>query len=494
MSELVLPQSAEAAKGASRFRVARIVAAKEWLELTRDSRLRWLCALVVLLMLAALGFGAAERERIASERAAASRADRALWTGQGAKDPHAAAHFGQYAFKPESPLALADPGVDAYVGSAVWLEAHKQNDAKFRSARDGGVAARLGGLSLAYILQTIAPLVVILMGFSSFSGERESGTLKQLLGVGADPRDLLAGKALALTGAIFALLAPAFIGAALALALLTDREHFSLGDQFLRLCVLGLVYCAYLAGFALLTLGVSAIAKNSRAALVALLGFWLANCFLAPRVMTDAAKSLAPTPTAQEFRSAVAKDRAHSFGHDERHPAFVAFRDEVLRQYGVARVKDLPVNFRGLALRKDDENGYAIFDRHYAALQSAFDRQDKIRAAAGFLFPLLALRPLSMSFAGVDSRAQNDFATAAEAHRREIQNEVSDNLIHFGRYGDSSYVAGPELWERIGSFSYRAPGAQSALSHSAGELAGLGVWLALTAAFAVFSVRRLRPL
>jgi len=476
----------------SRWRVARVVAAKEWKEFSRDRRLHWLYAFVSMLMLAAIAFGAGENARITRERATAAAADRTLWISQGAKDPHAAAHFGQYAFKPTSPLALADPGVDAYVGAAVWLEAHRQNEAQFRSARDAGVGARLGGLSLAYILQTVAPLVVILMGFASFSGERESGALKQLLGMGTRPDDILAGKVLALTGAGFALLAPALLGAGLAVALLTDRTRLSLADQFLRLAALGLAYAAYLAGFAFLALGVSALARNSRTALVALLAFWLVNSFLAPRVMTDIARNFAPTPTAQGFRAGVAKDKAASFGHDESRPAFVAFRDEVLKKYGVTRIEDLPVNFRGLALRRDDENGYRIFDRHYGALQSAFDRQDAIRVAPGFLFPLLALRPFSMALAGSDGWSQFDFATAAEAHRREIQNEVSDTLIHFGR--DSSFVAGPELWAKIGSFAYRAPKVAFPLGNSARDIAALSGWLVLAAAFALFAARRLKPL
>jgi len=491
MSDLALAPLAAAAPAKSRWRVMRAIAAKEWLELFRDRRLLWLCAFVVALMLGALAFGYVENARILSEREAAARADREIWVGQSAKNPHAAAHFGQYAFKPLSPLALADPGVDAYVGSAVWLEAHRQNETQFKQARDGGVGARLGSLSLAFILQTIAPLIVILMGFASFSGERESGTLKQLLSVGARPRDILAGKAFALIGAIFALLAPAFLGAALALLFFVDRERLSLADQFIRLGVLGGAYAVYLAGFAFLALGVSALARNSRAALVALLAFWLANSFLAPRLATDAARAFAPVPTWQEFRAGIVQDKAKTFGHDESHPAFVAFRDETLKKYGVARIEDLPVNFRGLALRQDDQAGYAIFDRHFGALQSTFDRQDALRAAPGFLFPLLALRPLSMAFAGVDSRSQFDFATSAEAHRRDIQNEVSDNIIHFAH--DNSYVAGPELWRKIAAFDYRAPGAGFALGQSALPIAALIGWLALAVVFAAFAARQLRP-
>lgn len=492
MSALSLTGAARPARPKGRWPLIRAVASKEWIEMRRDRRLVALFAITLLLMSAALAFGAIENARLTRERAAAAEADRQLWTSQSAKNPHAAAHFGQYAFKPMSPLALADPGVDPYVGSAVWLEAHKQNEAQYRPARDGGGAARLGGLSLAFILQTVAPLLVLLAGFQSFSGERESGTLKQLLSIGARPTDLLAGKTLALLGAVFALLAPAVVGVALALAFLTDGEKLSLADQFARLGALTLGYGVYLAGFAFLTLAVSALAPSSRAALVALLAFWLINSFIAPRLATDVGRALAPTPTAQAFRTAIAADKAKTFGHDERHPAFIAFRDDVLKSYGVSRVEDLPVSFRGLALRKDDESGYTIYDRHFGALQAAFEKQDALAQAPGFLFPLLAMRPFSMAFAGSDSRAQFNFATAAEAHRRVIQNQVSDNIIHFQR--DESYVAGPELWKRIAAFAYRAPDTHFALAGAREAILGLGGWLLLTLCLAFVAARRLRPL
>jgi ABC-2 type transport system permease protein len=255
---------------------------------------------------------------------------------------------------------------------------------------------------------------------------------------------------------------------------------------------LTLAYGGYLAGFVFLTLAVSALARSSRAALLALLAFWLVNSFIAPRLAADLGRALAPTPAAQAFRAAIAADKARTFGHDERHPAFIAFREEVLKSYGVSRIEDLPVNFRGLTLRKDDESGYAIYDRHFGALQAAFEKQDALTQSPGFLFPLLAMRPFSMAFAGSDSRAQFDFATAAEAHRRSIQNQVSDNIIHFQH--DDSYVAGPELWKRIAAFAYPAPGADFALEGARESIVGLIGWLLLTLSLALVAARRLRPL
>lgn len=494
MSELAITSSQSLRAAATRWRSARVVAKKELLELWRDRRALWLLGVTLLLMASSIAFGALQHQRMDRERAAAAAADRNLWISQSPKDPHAAAHFGQYAFKPESPLALADPGVDAYVGAAIWLVAHEQVESQFRPARDSGVAARLGGLSLAFVLQTVMPFLAILLGFSAFSGERERGTLRQLLSVSASPLDLLAGKTLAFLAVMGILLLPALAGVLLSVLLLVEPDDVSLADQVWRTGALALGYGLYLAGFVLLTLGVSASAKTSRTALIVLLTFWLVNCFVAPRIMTDVARGAIALPTTLEFHKAIAADRAKTFGHDERHPSFVAFRNEVLGKYGVSRVEDLPVNFRGLALRKDDENGFLIYDRNFRALQAAFDAQDRMRAAPGVLFPLLALHPWSMSFAGTDSWHQFDFATSAEAHRRQIQMIVSDDLIRNGHLGDAAYVADKDLWTQIPAFHYRSPDAGWALSCSIVDLLILTLWCAATLAFAAFATMRLRPI
>jgi ABC-2 type transport system permease protein len=194
------------------------VARKEWTELARDARWKALIAVTLLLMLSSLALGLLRLQRLEREHRAATEGDRRVWTAQGAKNPHAAAHFGQYAFKPVGPLAVADPGVDEFAGNAVWLEAHKQNEAQFRTARDGTLAARMGRLTLAFVLQAILPLMAILLGFAAFSGEREAGTLPQLLSLGVRPRDLLLGKGLAGGVVLLGLLVLAVAGLGFGLA------------------------------------------------------------------------------------------------------------------------------------------------------------------------------------------------------------------------------------------------------------------------------------
>jgi ABC-2 type transport system permease protein len=466
------------------------VAAKEWTDIRRDTRFRLLACLTLILMVCALAFGATQRMRDDRWQKTAAQIDHALWLGQGNRHPHAAAHFGQYVFKPTGPLALADPGVEPYLGTAIWLEAHKQNAPLFRPARDGEPGTRLGKLSLAFILQTLMPLFIILLGFSTFSSERERGTLKQLLSSGVQPMELLLGKDLAITAAILALLLPAFLGIALAVALVSEAADTQQGE--LCLLALGLGYTLYLGGFIALALAISALTRRSGTALILLLAFWLINCFLAPRFITDLVRNTLPLPSAEAFHHRIAEERKQTFGHDENHPAFIAFRDRVLREYGAKRLEALPVNFFGLALRQDDENGYRIYDAHYSALQTKIARQDRLWSLPAMLLPLLGMQPYSMGMAGTDSRHHDHFATAAEGHRRLIQNKVSEKLIYESRYGDDTYTTESAFWGQIPAFDYQVPQASWAFAGQARNLTSLAAWFMLTALLAFFSIRNLR--
>ena len=169
------------------------IARKELLDMLRDGRFRVLAGLVPVVSVVSLGAGWKAYADLAAQHRTAQQATREQWLTQPKKNPHSAAHYGVYAFKPASPLAMVDTGIDPYVGVAVWLEAHKQNEMKYRPAQDRTAVQRFGSMTGAEVLQVLVPLFIVLMAFSAFAGEREQGTLRQLLSVGARPRDLALG-------------------------------------------------------------------------------------------------------------------------------------------------------------------------------------------------------------------------------------------------------------------------------------------------------------
>src|SRR5882724_5635986 len=173
-----------------------IIARKEFIELLRDGRFRWTAFIVLALLGAALLAGAHYQRELVAQQRTAQTAEQVRWYAQEPKGPHAAAHYGLYAFKPRLAPAFLDPGIEPYTGVAVWLEAHKQNEMLFRPAEDATLAQRFGDLTVALALQVVLPLAIVLLAFNAFAGERERGTLRSLLALGLRPRDFVLGKML----------------------------------------------------------------------------------------------------------------------------------------------------------------------------------------------------------------------------------------------------------------------------------------------------------
>src|SRR5688572_9387659 len=134
------------------------IAHKEMKETFRDGRFQISAVIVFVLLAASLGAGWKHYTNLRVQHEEARVAERGNWLTQDQKNPHSAAHYGIYAFKPKSQLSMIDTGVDPYVGVSVWLEAHKQNEFKFRPAQDATSIQRFGELTAAVVLQLLIPL------------------------------------------------------------------------------------------------------------------------------------------------------------------------------------------------------------------------------------------------------------------------------------------------------------------------------------------------
>lgn len=467
------------------------IARKEFVEMSRDGRFRWASAIVLLLLLVALAMGWKQYAAVRAQHTAAQQASRRQWVNQGEKNPHSAAHYGVYAFKPKMSLALVDTGLDPYTGVAVWLEAHYQNPFRYRPAEDATAVQRFGELTAATVLQLLLPLLIILLTFSAFAGEREQGTLRQLLSLGVSRRDLAAGKSLGVAAALALLLVPATAVGVLALALAS--ENGELASAAPRLLWMGLAYLLYFGAFICLSLMVSALASSSRLALVALLGFWIVNGLVVPRLASDLSERLYPAPTAIAFWKAVNDDLRNGIdGHNPADRRAEELKRRVLAEYGVEKVEDLPVNFAGISMQAGEEHGNEVYDAHYGRLWEIYRRQERIHKSGALAAPLLAVRALSMGLAGTDFAQHRDFATAAESYRRQLNKMMNDDFADNAGKADFAYFADASLWSRVPDFAYTAPGTGWVLGNHLGSLFTLVLWFLLTAAGAVWAARRMR--
>ncbi len=464
----------------------RHVIRKEFTDVLRDGRFRWCSVLVGALLLVSLGHGWVQARQAQREHAAARATARDHWESQGEKNPHSAAHYGIYAFKPRLALSFVDEGVDPYTGTSVWLEAHRQNDFLLRPAQDATAAQRIGALTAAQVLQHLVPLLIILLTFGALAGERERGTLRQLLATGVGRRDLGMGKALGIAGALALLLVPA---AGVGAAAIVVGSPGPAASPLSRAAVLTGVYVAYFAVFLALSMAVSAWARSTRTALVILLGVWVVNGLVAPRVAVDLSKWLHPTPSALEFAHTVEREMA-SGTEDIARPDRDALAESLMTQYGVDRVEDLPINEVGAYLQESEEFGNRIFDRNYGALWDTFERQGAVHETVAVAAPLLAVRALSMGLAGTDVEQHRHFATAAETYRRDLMRRMNGDLTANSRSGDFSYQAGAELWESTPPLRYDAPTLGWVLTNRLPSLVVLGTWLVVTILAAAARVRR----
>jgi ABC-2 type transport system permease protein len=440
----------------------------------RDGRFKWSAAIVMTLLVAALGAGWKNYRDVSRQRTAAAASMREMWVNQPPKNPHSAAHYGIWAFKPKTPLSLVDHGVDQYVGVASWLEAHKQNEFRFRPAMDATAAQRFGEWTAAAVLQLLIPLLIIVLAFPAIAGERENGTLRQLASLGIRAGDLAVGKALGVAGALGILVVPAAIVGSIALLLASEDGAFA--ASLPRVAAMAVAYVAYFAAFLFVALFVSARVRTARVALIVLLAFWTANSLVGPRLLADVARRVQPTPSAFEFMSKVDEDLKKGIdGHspDERTKALQA---SLLTKYGVSSVDSLPINFDAVAMQQGEEDGNRVFDRHYGALYDTYRRQNVIHQLGGFLAPLLAVRSLSMGLAGTDVEQHRRFAVAAEQYRRHLVKRMNDYMAENSRTGDWESTAGPELWRQVPPFEYTAPQLATVLGHHRWSIVILAAW------------------
>lgn len=460
------------------------IAKKEFTEITRDGRFLWTSLIIAVLLLTSLGVGASRYGQDRALREAAAQEVRSQWLNQGEKGPHSAAHYGVYAFKPATPLALFDPGMNDYTGTITMIEAHKENQASYKPAQDATALQRFGDLSGAMILQLLIPLLIILLCFGMISGEREEGTLRQLLSIGAKKTDLVWGKALGVVTTLgIALVPAALIGAGFAATMVGQNDPHDMIDFPAKIAVLMLAYLAYFAIFIVVSLCVSITMRSSSAALTLLLGFWIVNGLLLPRAAADVSRLAYPTPSGFELAAAVQKGKGMGpHPHEVNHPNHIAFREQMLKKYNVSRVEDLPYSFIGLALQADEENGFKVFDRHYGELRKSHESQNYFQQLVGMLSPYIAIRSVSAALSGTDIDFFHDFSAAAEAYRRNLVRIMNDNVMK-ETAGRSTYAAeweykgGKDLWAKVPPFDFDAPPLSKILGRNGLAFAILGFWL-----------------
>lgn len=392
------------------------VAATQLRLMWRERRLLWLGLAFLLLAGASVATSAARLAAQAEERRVVAQEEARLWDSQGVIDPHDAAHVGRAVPAPVRPLAAFDPGLSDFVGTSVFIEAHAQNPARHRPIEAGAALSRFGGFSAAWALQVVAPLLVILAGFATMSGEVARERLRQELGAGASAAALVGGRLVAL-----ALAAGVVVFAMIGVSLPAILVQGAGSAEAAGLVAIGAAYVLYLLVFSALTVAASGLCASARTALVVLLALWAVATLLAPRVAPAVAESLEPTSSAVAFRAGVTEDAEKGVDvHDPSDLGTKAFIADLLARHQVTTVDDLPINVRGASYEYGEQLSTALYNRHFDRLYTIYRRQEALQRTFAFISPTIALQPWSRALAGTDFGAHLDYLRSVEDYRYRL--------------------------------------------------------------------------
>jgi len=263
---------------------------------------------------------------------------------------------------------------------------------------------------------------------------------------------------------------------------------------WIRLAWLGGAYALYLAAILAGCLAVSAVAPTARAALATLLVCWAANAVLAPRLASDLAQRVLPTPKLVEFETAMNKAVQEGLdGHNPRNDRLQAFAQETLKKHGKTRIEELPFNFNGLVMLESERMANEVFDHHFGKLWDRLEAQDRTVTWTGLVAPLLGLRSASMALAGTDFTQHRHFSIAAEQHRRDFVRVLNEDMMNNTDGGHHGGTAGRALWEKLPAFRYDPPPPAHALRAATPGLMVLLLWAAGAWAALLLVAPRLKP-
>ncbi|TAG31519.1 MAG: DUF3526 domain-containing protein [Sphingobacteriia bacterium] len=419
----------------------------EWLQWRRDSRLKWLAIFLVVISAFALWHQINFQSTLLKKRLKAQEDSRQEWLSQELKHPHMAAHFGNYAYKKPTLLHCFDPGLTIYTGTSVYMEPHKQNDFLFSQSQESDTGIRFGWLSPAMICQLILPLLIILLSFNSINGEYEKGTMALLISQGANFRSVLIAK----TASVF-LFFEGFITLYLLVTAYCSAVYLGTVIDIYAVLYIWIVYSLYCFIWSLSGVLVSSLIKSSGTSIALLLLLWMFTNIILPRGSANIAENMHPLITNQQFKQLLTASIDKGIdGHDPKNERAKKIEKELLLQYKVDSVQQLPFNFEGFIMQQSEAYSSKVYDHHFNQLFTTLKQQKKIQSLFGIISPYISLRNISMAAANASLETEIDFQQQAEHYRRSFVQNMNNDMKDNSAYGSfKTYRVRKDKYASIG--------------------------------------------
>ncbi|MEM9986348.1 MAG: DUF3526 domain-containing protein [Bacteroidota bacterium] len=459
----------------------------EWQYLRRNRALLVVSLGFVATLMLSIFLGHQQTQAQAERQQAAKAHLRAQWEGIDGMNPHGAAHYGTYVFKPSSLLSSLDGGVNGVTGNVLRVEGHVQNEIVHTEASQMQTASAFGKLKSSLLLQYILPLLLIFLAFHSISSEKKSGRLKLLVLQGASSGALIWGKTL--TVWLYGLV---LLSITMGSYVLLHLQALT-SDILSRTLLFYLRYSLYYFIISGLTVFLSAFWQRATLALTTMLGVWILWTIFLPNILMSAVETWHELPSRNAFQTAMKTDRAQGLdGHNPSDERSQALEQQVLQEYGVDSLSQLPIDYNGLLMQADEEYGNQVWDKHFGQLRAVMERQKQSYQLAGMLNPFISLQNASRGFAASDNLHHHDFLLQVENYRRVFIKTLNHKQAYGGAItGEWDWEADNEFYRSVPDFEYQATPLATVLPTYGIDLAMLLIWAGLIGVLLAFATKKL---
>jgi ABC-type transport system involved in multi-copper enzyme maturation permease subunit len=310
----------------------------------------------------------------------------------------------------------------------------------FRMKKDSAIenphALLFGEVDFLFNVSFVVSLMALILTFNSISGEKEMGTLRQMISNSVPRSQILLGK---IVGNYIVLLIPLVISFLIALIILNASPYISiLSSRFLPFAII-IILLTLLFVFIMVSLGVliSSLTHTAITSIMTSLFVWIILAFALPKVSPMIAEIIYPveSPNVITLRKQIAKDELDTKYRHERRNLF----DKCMTDFGVGG-KDTAENARSNAYAQYDSQA-AILDEKYANRFADFirkiedDYQNRKSVQHSIAMNLSRMSPISCymylisGLSGTGVKEPTNLVENAKRFQDNVKTSIYDNII-----------------------------------------------------------------
>lgn len=357
------------------------------------------------------------------------------------------------------------------------------------------VLATFRFLDLEFIFQVVLSLLAVVLAFDAVSGEKERGTLRQVLSNAVPRHTFILGK---MIGTSLALTVPLLLPLLLGCLLLIVMAVPMTGADWLRLALVTAAGLLYLGLFVGAAVWVSALTRRAVTSMVVMLVVWLLVVIALPRAALLFAARAIEVPTVDKMLSQRTRLRAQLWGEQQQEMNDLMQEAAAGGAHGTSFVARL-----NQMLEERSQQRQARLDELETRLAEERRNRQALQQRLGFslarLSPAASFSLAATAIAGTDLSLPDRFMEQARAYQKSFEafqrsktggrasGEVTIMLQAISSDGDGPQPIDPH---ELPPFVFQPPDLASAVATALPDLGVLALFNLLTFAGAFVAFMR----